>query len=361
MSTLVSNTDFTDIAVFANEVKNAFKTAIPPICISFDTRESIEQYIQPFLGEKGYVGKRVSCKHAKIGSFGNFSVNEIFGFKEEHYPIQLSFKQLAEFEDFAKGWSRAIEKANTPKAEPAPAPSTPIIKEQQGTSKDKPEVETSVRFRSFTDIYTFAQEVKKEFSLEGISVNPKEVEFECNFPSAGKLRNIYPFLHIINNTPNTIYFKNANEMRTFASAFETFITEPTNQSLIENLKKDADKQDKTPTDTQEYIAKQMQADSSSTQQYPVNPLAEKILDNILKTNLTFSWIIGIFVIIASLIGGSYMIEDGLLEGVGYIFLLFGTVIGVIIILLGYYRWALGKVQINISRNLFNINSKLKTK
>ena len=354
MSTLVSNTDFTDIAVFANEVKNAFKTAIPPICISFDTRESIEQYIQPFLGEKGYIGKRVSCKHAKIGSFGNFSVNEIFGFKEEHYPIQLSFKQLAEFEDFAKGWSRAIEKANTPKAEPAPAPSpsTPIIKEQQGTSKDKPEVETSVRFRCFTDIYTFAQEVKKEFSLEGISVNPKEVEFECNFPSAGKLRNIYPFLHIINNTPNTIYFKNANEMRTFASAFETFITEPTNQSLIENLKNDADKQDKTPTDTQEYIAKQMQADRGSTQQYPVNPLAENILDSVLKIFLILGWILAI-VCVAIGVASAIFDEDGL-----WLLICLGAPI---ILLLFYFVWARIKVIINISRNLFAIRNQLSDK
>lgn len=117
MSAIVSNTDFADISAFVSEVKKAFKTTIPPIVLSIDKRENIEPIAQQLQSDGGYLGKRVSCKHAKNGSFGTFSLNELYSFGEERYPILLSFKQLKECEDFANGWIRLSKIAERKKVE----------------------------------------------------------------------------------------------------------------------------------------------------------------------------------------------------------------------------------------------------
>lgn len=163
MSTILSNTDFADISVFANEVRKAFETAIPPIIFSINKKEDVESFAQQLQSDKGFLGKRVSCKHAKSGSFGTFSLNELYSFESERYPIQLSFKQLKECEDFANGWLRIIEKENAPVEEPEP---TPPIVETTTPNENNPISEESAQ----------TQEPKEKPSLEDdsmeYSVNP---------------------------------------------------------------------------------------------------------------------------------------------------------------------------------------------
>ncbi len=90
---------------------------------------------------------------------------------------------------------------------------------------------------------------------------------------------------------------------------------------------------------------------------PVNPMAETVLDARLKTILTLDIVFGIIFILGGIIGGLHYLTDDYYYWypvVGTLLLVVGIVIGGILILAGVYRWAQGKVLINISRNLFNI-------
>ena len=361
MSVLISNTDYSNIPAFADEVRSAFKSAVPPVCIAIDTKENVELFTQMFPSERGYLGKRVACKHAMIGSFNNFSINEIFSFGEERYPIQLSFKQISELEDFAKGWQRTIEKASTPVIEPsttAPIEEAPKPKEEKPIEKHGRNIlkevkeqfkegSTSARahFETMADIEDFATSVGQEYSLVGIAVAPESSTFECKISGMLSSKQ-YPVKKIVSNTPCYVSFEDLGEVKLFAATVKEY--------LSQEAKKKAEK---------ERVANNVVSQNTQVEdfakQYPVNPLAEKILDNILKTNLVLSWIIGILLIFGGISGGAYMLDDGMFEGLGVVLILLSIVGGVLIILLGYHRWALGKVQINISRNLFSINKKIK--
>ena len=167
MSVLISNTDYSNIPAFADEVRSAFKSAVPPVCIAIDTKENVELFTQMFPSERGYLGKRVACKHAMIGSFNNFSINEIFSFGEERFPIQLSFKQISELEDFAKGWQRAIEKAATPVVEPSTT--APVEETKKNAEKAERAEEERVKDNQQN---TVTQKAKAEELPKQYPVNP---------------------------------------------------------------------------------------------------------------------------------------------------------------------------------------------
>lgn len=97
------------------------------------------------------------------------------------------------------------------------------------------------------------------------------------------------------------------------------------------------------------------AEVSINQQFEVNPNAEKILNSIATAFIVVSWIIGIILIIVGIIVAS---EGSSFEMPAAIA---GIVFGVIQILIGYIAWASLKVVVNISRNLYNINSNLSKK
>ncbi len=99
--------------------------------------------------------------------------------------------------------------------------------------------------------------------------------------------------------------------------------------------------------------KQETMPQSSPQQYAVNPMAEDILDTILKINLILGWVLAL----AALVGSIVLAASEEL----YFIIVLGILAGALILLITYLIWARFKVIINISRNLFNINSKLKEK
>ena len=260
MSTFITNTDFSSVSAFAGEVRKAFESAIPPVVISIDKRENVEPFTALFQSERGYLGKRVSCKHAKSGSFGNFTINELFSFDEDRFPILLSFKQIAELEDFAKGWARTFERAA------APVEQTQPLAAVQGTEQ---------------------------------SQMPKQ------------------------EVPNT------------------------NKGRITLDEVKAEQDNATAS------SKTVAGIQVVVQEFTVNPFAESILDTCLKLELILGWILAIGAFFVGIIGATN--GDGL-EG---LYIGISIPAAALILLVSYIIWARGKIIINISRNLFNINAKLK--
>ena len=288
MNNMINNTDFTSASDFAEEVRKAFKESIPPIRISIDTFENVDPFISLFQSERGFMGKRVSCKHAKTGTFRNYSVNEIVGFSEEQFPIQLSFKQISELEDFALGWKRYIEKANVPVGEKHETPPQEVKNQP-----DKGSYSSSVRFENRADIQDFVKTVEEDHSLEGIAVDPEEESFYCKIPPEMPYKARYNARRIIFNVPCTLYFESIDEVKSFAAAAKTI--------LKGEAEKQADKQEeKIRVEREIKTESEKESDGSlnnnilsSNGQYPVDPRAEKILNVVASICLAAGWVIGI--------------------------------------------------------------------
>lgn len=88
--------------------------------------------------------------------------------------------------------------------------------------------------------------------------------------------------------------------------------------------------------------------------YAVNPLAEKILDRILNVWLIVGWVVSI---VSVVLLSAYLSE----EAFDSLFLSFlvGLIAGAVNLLVVYFIWALGKLYVNISQNLFILNEKIK--
>lgn len=84
--------------------------------------------------------------------------------------------------------------------------------------------------------------------------------------------------------------------------------------------------------------------------YEVNPVAESILDKFLKTVLIICIIIGVIGVFAAIIIATTEYQSAFLWLIP-ISILFVVIAGIF--------WAIGKVLINISRNLYNINDALR--
>lgn len=361
MSVLISNTDYSNIPAFADEVRSAFKTALPPVCITIDTKENVELFTQLFPSERSFLGKKVACKHAMIGSFNNFSINEIFRFGEERYPIQLSFKQISELEDFAKGWQRAIEKAAAPvielstttPIEEAPKPKEEKPKEKHGkrileeVKEQFKEGSISARahFETMADIEDFAAVVGQEYSLVGIEAAPEGSTFECKISGMLSSKQ-YPVKKIMYNTPCYVSFEDLGEVKLFAATVKEYLSQEA-KNKAEKAERERVKDNQQNAVTQRAQAEEL------PKQYPVNPLAENILDTLLKINLIFGWVLAI--------GGFIAVCIISISEEAYPAILLGILGGAIILFITYVIWARVKVSINISRNLFNINEKIKDK
>ena len=92
--------------------------------------------------------------------------------------------------------------------------------------------------------------------------------------------------------------------------------------------------------------------------YDVNPAAESILDRVLHFNLILSWILALALFIGGFFLGVILLDGGAIEEpFGILSIAISIIVPPLILLVAYYRWAQGKVQINISRNLFILNDK----
>lgn len=86
-------------------------------------------------------------------------------------------------------------------------------------------------------------------------------------------------------------------------------------------------------------------------EYSVNPRAESLLNACLNVLLVFGWIIAIAGLGVSIYYAVEMEE--------YYFIAAGVFGAAVILFLFYCMWATYKLFINMSRNLFNINERLK--
>lgn len=92
-------------------------------------------------------------------------------------------------------------------------------------------------------------------------------------------------------------------------------------------------------------------DNKLIKEYPVNPNAESLLNACLNIMLAFGWILALAGLGISIF---YAVE---MEQ--YYFIAIGVFGAAFILFCFYCMWATYKLFINMSRNLFNINERLK--
>lgn len=135
----VSQSKPSDANAFIEEVKEAFNSAIPPVYFEISSREEVEAFANLFKStEHGYFGKKISCKSANSFAPANFTAAEIYSLKADKYPIELSFKSIANLQDFAVGYMKAVD--TLPAPTPAPETSVPQSSEKKEARKPTPDM-----------------------------------------------------------------------------------------------------------------------------------------------------------------------------------------------------------------------------
>ena len=126
----VSQSKLSDANAFIEEVKEVFNSAIPPVYFEISSREEVEAFANLFKStEHGYFGKKISCKSANSFAPANFTAAEIYSLKADKYPIELSFKSIANLQDFAVGYMKAVDTL------PAPVPETSVPQSSENPEK----------------------------------------------------------------------------------------------------------------------------------------------------------------------------------------------------------------------------------
>lgn len=115
MTISITESFLENTALLVEEVKNAFNTSIPPICISISNKADVACFAKVFKSsEHCYLGKRILCKSATSFAPSTFAAAEIYLLEDEKFPIQLSFKSISEIEDFADGYLQAVDSTPAP-------------------------------------------------------------------------------------------------------------------------------------------------------------------------------------------------------------------------------------------------------
>ena len=126
----VSQSKLSDANAFIEEVKEAFNSAIPPVYFEISSREEVEAFANLFKStEHGYFGKKISCKSANSFAPANYTAAEIYSLNADKYPIELSFKSIANLQDFAVGYMKAVDTL------PAPVPETSVPQSSENPEK----------------------------------------------------------------------------------------------------------------------------------------------------------------------------------------------------------------------------------
>ena len=100
---------------FIEDINNALNSA-PSVCFSISNREDLNAFVKAIAPkQKGYLGRKISCKHANSNMPMNYSAKEIFSFTSDKYPLELHFKSQQDLEDFAIGYDKAAQTIPAPK------------------------------------------------------------------------------------------------------------------------------------------------------------------------------------------------------------------------------------------------------
>ena len=146
----VSQSKLSDANAFIEEVKEVFNSAIPPVYFEISSREEVEAFANLFKStEHGYFGKKISCKSANSFAPANYTAAEIYSLKADKYPIELSFKSIANLQDFAVGYMKAVDTLPTP----APETSVPQSSENPGKKEARKPTPDMYEVNPFAEKY----------------------------------------------------------------------------------------------------------------------------------------------------------------------------------------------------------------
>ena len=146
----VSQSKLSDANAFIEEVKEAFNSAIPPVYFEINSREEVEAFANLFKStEHGYFGKKISCKSANSFAPSNYTAAEIYSLNADKYPIELSFKSIANLQDFAVGYMKAVDTLPTP----APETSVPQSSENPGKKEARKPTPDMYEVNPFAEKY----------------------------------------------------------------------------------------------------------------------------------------------------------------------------------------------------------------
>lgn len=126
MTISISKKSLENASKLVAEVKEAFNTSVPPVCITINNRDEVKAFATIFKSaEHSYHGKRITCKNAKSFAPSTYAAAEIYTLESDRFPIDLFFKSIEDVKDFADGYLRAVETI------PAPIERVPEVEHAQ--------------------------------------------------------------------------------------------------------------------------------------------------------------------------------------------------------------------------------------
>ena len=121
---------------FREEILSSLRK-VPSQTLIMPNRDALDEFVKLFdPGEKGFLGRKISCKHASTNMPMKYSAKEIYLFSGGKYPLELTFKSVEDLEDFAVGYKRA--------AETIPAPAEIAVEERPNVHQHQDSISTSV-------------------------------------------------------------------------------------------------------------------------------------------------------------------------------------------------------------------------
>ena len=128
---------------FREEIISVLNTS-PSAIFEIANREDLDGFVKVFdPGQKGFLGRKISCKHAKSNMSMNYLAKEIYLFTSDKYPLEISFKSAEDLEDFAVGYTKAAQTIPVPADTPVvDSPKTPSVQGRpSGSTQSKPDLD----------------------------------------------------------------------------------------------------------------------------------------------------------------------------------------------------------------------------
>lgn len=91
--------DYTDSSAFLDEIRNTFEHFVPPIIVTFSTRDSFSMFIEMLKGstlpKKSTIQcSSLSCKVNGRGTFMNLKNDEIQRYGNDYFPMAFQFRAI---------------------------------------------------------------------------------------------------------------------------------------------------------------------------------------------------------------------------------------------------------------------------
>lgn len=175
--------DYTNISAFLDEIRNTFEHFVPPIIVTFSTRDSFSMFIEMLKGstlpKKSTIQcSSLSCKVNGRGTFMNLRNNEIQRYGNDYFPMAFQFRTIEDVYNLSL-LSLCARPINKPKQETLKENSPKQTASRMQASTKKYILSAAVIAGLIVGISTFYEEfIGNSNDIEKEYIDPEAAQYE---------------------------------------------------------------------------------------------------------------------------------------------------------------------------------------